>query len=112
MSDTSSTNTLVLFLIAGGLYYIQNSSNHTTDNNNTKEVESKTNIVPYIISFIILFSLKKEIQNTISTERIYTLIAISSASYLITLNADIIQIFSSIFAVLVILPAVQEYETK
>ena len=109
MSDsTSNTNTLVLLMIAGGLYYMKNFNNNTTE----KKDEEESNNFSYIIAFVIVFSLKKEIEETISKERIYTLLAISVASYLHTIDAELVKIFSSTFATLVILPAIQEYEKK
>ena len=107
MSDDSNTNTIVLLIIAGGLYYMTNLSN-----SDEKEQKEDTNSVPYILAFVIVFSLKKEIEDTISRERIYTLIAITAASYLNSINADILKIFASVFASLIMLPAIQENQKK
>jgi hypothetical protein len=94
-------------MAAGGLYYMKN-VNNTTE----KKEEEESNNFPYIIAIIILFSLKKEIEETISKERIYTLLAISAASYLHTIDAELVKIISSTIATLIVLPAIQEYEKK
>lgn len=107
MSDNNNTNTLILLMIGGGLYYIKNA--YTEEEKNTKE--ESTNMTPYILAFILVFSMKKEIEETVSKERIYTLIAITLASYLTTINADILHIFGSVFASLIMLPAIREYES-
>ena len=108
MSDSSNnTNTIVLLMVAGGLYYMKN-VNNTTE----KKEEGESNNFPYIIALVILFSLKKEIEETISKERIYTLLAISAASYLHTIDAELVKIISSTIATLIVLPTIQEYEKK
>ena len=108
MSESNNTNTLVLLMVAGGLYYMKNVNNSLGD----KKGEEDDNHMPYIIALVIAFSLKKEIEETISKERVYTLLAITAASYLHTLDADIVKIFGSTFATLIMLPAIQEYEKK
>lgn len=108
MSEGNNTNTLVLLMIAGGLYYIKNAANSTEKDKNDLIKDNDT--IPYVIAFILVFSIKKEIEETISKERIYTTIAITAASYLTKSGADIIQIFGSIFATLIMLPAIQQYE--
>tara|TARA_B110000285_G_C14996381_1_gene549026 strand:- start:226 stop:555 length:330 start_codon:yes stop_codon:yes gene_type:complete len=109
MSESNNTNTLVLLTIAGGLYYMKN-VNNTTEK--TEKRGEEDNQMPYILALVIVFSLKKEIEETISKERVYTLLAITAASYLHTIDADIVKIFGSTFATLVMLPAIQEYEKK
>lgn len=107
-SESNNTNTLVLMMVAGGLYYIKNVNNNTE----TKADEVDDNHMSYIIALVIVFSLKKEIEETISKERVYTLLAITAASYLHSISADIVKIFGSTFATLIMLPAIQEYEKK
>tara|TARA_Y100000389_G_C17275676_1_gene420295 strand:+ start:373 stop:708 length:336 start_codon:yes stop_codon:yes gene_type:complete len=111
MSESNNTNTLVLLLVGGGLYYMKN-VNNTTEKKDNKGEEENDNQMPFILALVIVFSLKKEIEETISKERVYTLLAISVASYLHTIDADIVKIFGSTFATLIMLPAIQEYEKK
>lgn len=112
MSNNNNTNTIVLLMVAGGLYYMQNVNNSTEKKGDKKVDDEESNNMPYIIALVIVFSLKKEIEETISKERMYTLIAITAASYLHTIEADIVKIFASTFATLILLPAIQEYEKK
>ena len=112
MSESNNTNTLVLLMVAGGLYYMKNVNNNTEKKGDKKGEEDYDNHMPYIIALVIVFSLKKEIEETISRERVYTLLAITAASYLHTIDADIVKIFGSTFATLIMLPAIQEYEKK
>lgn len=112
MSESNNTNTLVLLMVAGGLYYMKNVNNTTEKKDKKGEEEENDNQMPYILALVIVFSLKKEIEETISKERVYTLLAISAASYLHFIDADIVKIFGSTFATLIMLPAIQEYEKK
>ena len=112
MSESNNTNTLVLLIVAGGLYYMKNVNNSPEKKGDKKPEEEDDNHTPYIIALVIAFSLKKEIEETISKERVYTLLAITAASYLHTLDADIVKIFTSTLATLIMLPAIQEYEKK
>lgn len=116
MSDgsSSSTNTLVLLMIAGGLYYMKSASNGSEDGKKsaTKSDEERSSMAPLALALVIVFSLKKEIEETVSRERVYTLLAITSAFYLSTVDADVTSIFGSVFASLIVLPAIQEYEKK
>ena len=109
MSESNNMNTLVLLTIAGGLYYVHNTAEKKENN---KREEEENNYVVYIIALVLVFSVKKEIEETISKERVYTLLAISAASYLHTIDADMIKIVASTFATLIMLPAIQEYEKK
>lgn len=111
MSESNNTNTLVLLVVAGGLYYMKNVNNNT-EKKGDKKGEEDDNHMPYIIALVIVFSLKKEIEETISKERVYTLLAVTAASYLHTIDTDIVKIFGSTFATLIMLPAIQEYEKK
>lgn len=108
-NNTNNTNTIVLLSVAAGLYYMKTVNN---EKEGEKNEEENHNMVPYIIALVIVFSLKKEIEETISRERIYTLIAITAASYLHTIDADIVKIFASTFATLIMIPAIQEYDKK
>ena len=112
MSDSTNTNTLVLLIIAVGLYYMKNASNSTEKKTGANAEEENQNTIPYILALIIVFSLKKEIEETITKDRIYTLAAIVTASYLHTIDADIVKICASTFATLIMLPAIQEYDQK
>jgi len=111
-NNTNNTNTIVLLSVAAGLYYMKTVNNSTEKEGEKKNEEENHNMVPYIIALVIVFSLKKEIEETISRERIYTLIAITVASYLHTIDADIVKIFASTFATLIMIPAIQEYDKK
>lgn len=112
MSDSNtSTNTFVLLVIFGGLYYMKNITNSSENERKTNE-EENNNIIPYVLALILVFSLKKEIEETITRDRIYTLVAITAASYLNTAGADIVQIFGSVFGSMIMLPAIQEYDKK
>ena len=112
MSESNNTNTLVLLMVAGGLYYMKNVNNTSEKQKDKNGQEEDYNHMPYIIALVLVFSLKKEIEETISKERVYTLLAITAASYLHTIDADILKIFGSTFATLIMLPAIQEYEKK
>lgn len=103
MIETSNTNTLVILIIAAGLLYITKRYRSTDQDNEPFEM------APYILAFVLIFSIKKEIQETISKERIYSFLAISSASYLITLDASLVKIVGAVFASLIMLPAIQEF---
>lgn len=105
---SANTNTIILLMVAGGLYYASNS----TDSAKSEHDTDKSSTVPYVLALILVFSLKTEIQETVSKDRLYTLVAITAASYFITAGADMLQIFASIFASLIMLPAIQEYEKK
>ena len=109
-NNTNNTNTIVLLSVAAGLYYMKTVNNEKEGEK--KNEEENHNMVPYIIALVIVFSLKKEIEETISRERIYTLIAITVASYLHTIDPDIVKIFASTFATLIMIPAIQEYDKK
>ena len=111
MSESNNTNTLILLMVAGGLYYMKN-VNNSEEKKGDKRGEEDDNHMPYIVALVVVFSLKKEIEETISKERVYTLLAITAASYLHTIDADIVKIFGSTFAALIMLPAIQEYEKK
>ena len=115
MSESNNTNTMVLLLVAGGLYYmknVNNSAENKGEKNEKNEKKEEDNTIPYILALVIIFSLKKEIEETILKERVYTLIAIVTASYLHTIEADITKIVVSTFATLIMLPAIQEYDKK
>lgn len=108
MSESNNTNTLVLLAVAGGLYYMKNV------NNTTEKIgeEEENHHMPYFLTLLLVFSIKKEIEETISKERVYTLLAITAASYLHTIDADIIKICASTFATMIMLPAIQEYDKE
>jgi hypothetical protein len=114
MADmTKNTNTLVFAMIAGGLYYMKTKSeqqDETKEKKKNSEADSaeSNNMAPFIVALLLIFSMREEIQNTLSKERVYNVIAISSAAYLITIEAKIIPILASIFASLILLPAVHE----
>tara|TARA_Y100001934_G_C12269731_1_gene734263 strand:+ start:859 stop:1203 length:345 start_codon:yes stop_codon:yes gene_type:complete len=111
MDTSKNTNTLVFAVVAAGLYYIKVKSDEkkTEKGEKSENVEEEPqNWAPLVVALLIIFSLKQEIQDTISKERIYNFIAISSASYLLSVQAGIIPTVASTFASLILLPAIQE----
>lgn len=96
---SENTNALVLFTILGGFFYLKNIS--SLDENQ----EIQQNIAPILIAAVVIFSMKKEIEASVTRERLYTFTAVLSSSYLISTQASMLHIFGSTFLSLILLPA-------
>jgi len=106
VAESSNTNTLVLLLIAGGIYYLMQSKQNDSKEEQNKDTQSMT--VPIAVALIVIYSLRKEIQESFSTDRMYAALAIVLSNYITSIDGSFLQASGAALAALVILPAVQQ----
>ena len=105
VADGSNTNTLVLVLIAGGIYYLMQSKQNKDD---SKDDDTQSMTVPIAVALIVIYSLRKEIQESLSPDRMYAALAIVLSNYITSIDGSFLQASGAALAALIILPAVQQ----
>ncbi len=134
---TGTSNTMVLLLIVGGLYYLSTTKRPTGDGkaDGKRSPEAKTGFAgeitggaiatpngktappadedeeksyaPLMIVAFLLYSLRKEIEETITRDRVIVLVSILASNYITSVGGSFVQSSGAAFAGLVMLPAIQ-----
>ena len=101
--EGNNTNTLVLLMIAGGLYYFTQSK----ESKDTKEDDAPSMMAPLTVALLVTYSLRKEIQESGSPDRWYAALAIVVSNYIISIDGSFLQASGAALTALIILPAIQ-----
>jgi hypothetical protein len=96
-NSANNTNTLVLVAIVCGLYYVLN-RNQDVD---------LADYGPALLAAFLVFTLKTQIQETLSMDRLYTLLAIGASTYVLSIDGTALQAAGTAAGFLVLLPAIQ-----
>lgn len=96
-NSANNTNTLVLVAIVCGLYYVLN-RNQDVD---------LADYGPALLAAFLVFTLKTQIQETLSMDRLYTLLAIGASTYVMSIDGTALQAAGTAAGFLVLLPAIQ-----
>lgn len=101
----SNYNTLILVMLAGGYYYL------TTRKKDKEETQTPTKSednyhLPIAVAAVIVYSLREEINVTITKDRIFLGIAMSLSNYFMEEDGGALKASIATFATLILGPAI------
>lgn len=97
----ANTNTAIIVSVLCGIYLF---SNKKTDNDDEVGDNHLKRNMPYVVVAVILYTMKDEIKDNFSMDRVYTFAACTSSAYMITIEASLIHVMGAVFFSLFVLP--------